>query len=178
MKSVEEIKEVLSIQAASMKLIGGFDIEIVKQALNELMEHSIYSDDFLTILYDSTDHYNSELMQTFTKILKFLDCHIPATEQEAKDSILNYYLKQIIEKKEDILEVIRHLKYNLDFDFSDFGEAEPLYEEYYQTTNTEIFSHYLETDEEMIEFKNNLFEIALDCYKKFRENKSSIEDKK
>ena len=168
MKQIKDIQYELYIQAAAMKLQKNINLPVICEALNALLDHGIYSETFLEFLHPSLNYNLCEWYQMFTKVLQIVHCAIPETEQEAKDSIVRYHLKQIVERKGDIFQEIFQLEqklYNNNNDYSTMGAAEPLYETYYNTLNSYPFSIDHETEEDYAKLAAHLFKIALCCYK-------------
>lgn len=162
--AIDDIKYELFYQASLIELGIHLDIQLVQKLFDSLIEHGIYSDTFIAILYPD-DNYTSE---TVTRALKAITFPIPEDEQKAIDFMIQYHLKRIVEEKEDIFEELGGLGhlYSNDGEFDIFGAAKPLYEECYHRSNEYPFCTDDETEEETAELVNDLFEIAKRCYSK------------
>ena len=166
MNQIEDIKYELYIQAASMRLQIHLDLVVISEALNALMDLGVYSDTFLEVLYPTHPYNMDEWYAIFNTILEYLECAMPKTEQEAKDSIVRYHLRQIVERKSNVFGEIYKLEdklYNNDHDYSTMGAAAELYKAYYEAIISYPFNVGYDTDDELAELQASLYQVAVCC---------------
>jgi len=164
--SLQNIKNELFVQASCMVLETMLDFSELQKLFDCLLEHGIYSDTFIDILYPDYDYVLDEIYPILRKALQSISFSIPESRQQAIDTIIEYHLKRIVEQKADIFREIGTLfdrLYLYDYNYDIFGPAEPLCYEYCTTMNTYPFCLNAETEEESLALRASLFDITKEC---------------
>jgi len=167
--TLDDVKEELYYQACYAMVCHDFPIDcpFIQALFDRLMEHGIYSDTFIDILYP--DNHTSNTSELLLQALESIGYPMPDDKQQAINYMIQYHLQRIVEKKACIYDEIGELSAINYHDFTEhefeiFGRAQPLCEEYVRCINQYPFNVERETAKENTALTEHLYNIARCCY--------------
>lgn len=170
MRSVDEIKEDLLYYSALICLGCQLDIAEVRDVFNDLLDHGVYSDAFIDIIYVDLETMTSEAFYpALRSALSVMNTPVFNHKLKAKNQVIFYHLDRIVNKKYSIMGETFALYYTFpdgscDFDF--FWPADDLCWAWYSYAMGEPCQSGHNTQEEDEAYSKILMQYAILAFEK------------
>lgn len=127
--NINDIKNELKYHAA-MIYFKPINTTEIKNIFDELMNQSIFFDEFIDIIYPKSD-YTEEFILAFNVALKRLGITVPNNRDEAVLILLKYYITKIALSEMDPIEILEKIMRTIDFNTDIHFESNEYLGDYY-----------------------------------------------